>query len=356
MSTIEAESKATASPDYVRTSLAAAMVLGLAPGRFYRDVRLHCINLLLTYPDGCRANCAYCGLARARPGSYDDKSFIRVDWPTLSTDLVVERMARYRSDVKRICLSMVTHPYAYQDSLEVIRRIRERVDAPISALIAPNLFDRARLEELHALDVSNIGIGLDAAGERVFGRTRGRGIGGPLSWSQYWDVVEAARAIYGPYRVNCHLVVGIGETDREITDIIFRLKERQVAAYLFCFYPEADSSMARRQRPPLVRYRRVQLAKHLIEHNGLQPGQIRYNSKERIVALDAPPDVLERAIAGGIPFMTDGCPGEDGLLACTRPFGSYRPGEPFRDYPFRPEPDDTARIRKELRLPDLGQA
>jgi biotin synthase-related radical SAM superfamily protein len=29
-------------------SLAAAMTLGYKPGLFYRDVRLYCINLLLT--------------------------------------------------------------------------------------------------------------------------------------------------------------------------------------------------------------------------------------------------------------------------------------------------------------------
>ena len=52
------------SPDQVRLSLAAALTLGLAEGRFYRNARLGCINLLLTYPGGCKANCAFCGLAR----------------------------------------------------------------------------------------------------------------------------------------------------------------------------------------------------------------------------------------------------------------------------------------------------
>src|SRR3972149_2751930 len=87
------------SPEYVRISLAAAIVLGVQPGRFYRDVRLTCINLLLAYNDGCHANCAYCGLARGRPGGYDEKSFIRVAWPMLSTEDLIERMAKYSADV-----------------------------------------------------------------------------------------------------------------------------------------------------------------------------------------------------------------------------------------------------------------
>ncbi len=44
-----------------------------------------------------------------------------------------------------------------------------------------------------------------------------------------------------------------------------------------------------------------------------------------------------------MPFMTDGCPGENGEPGCTRPYGSYRPSEPYRDFPFQPETDDMAR-------------
>ena len=38
------------SPEYVRLSLAAAMTLGFAEGRFYRNARLGCINLLPHLP------------------------------------------------------------------------------------------------------------------------------------------------------------------------------------------------------------------------------------------------------------------------------------------------------------------
>ncbi len=36
------------SPSYVRTSLAAAMTMSQIPGKFYRDAKLYCINILLT--------------------------------------------------------------------------------------------------------------------------------------------------------------------------------------------------------------------------------------------------------------------------------------------------------------------
>ena len=51
--------------------------------------------------------------------------------------------------------------------------------------------------------------------------------------------------------------------------------------------------------------------------------------------------------------MTNGCPGENGEPGCTRPYGSYRPTEPFRDYPFVPAANDLEEIRRQLRLEDL---
>ena len=65
------------SPDYVRISMAAAIELGLKPGQI-SGCRCNCINLLQNYPQGCYANCTYCGLARERPGAAEDNSFIRV--------------------------------------------------------------------------------------------------------------------------------------------------------------------------------------------------------------------------------------------------------------------------------------
>jgi biotin synthase-related radical SAM superfamily protein len=63
--------------------------------------------------------------------------------------------------------------------------------------------------------------------------------------------------------------------------------------------------------------------------------------------------MVEAAIDSGLPFMTNGCPDRNGRMTCNRPYGSYRPGEPFRDYPFQPSADDIAVIRGELRLEEI---
>ena len=159
---------AQTSPEYVQISMASAIALRMRSGRFSRDFEFGGINLLLSYDEGCRSDCGYCGLARTRPGSHEDKSFIRVEWPLVRTDDLVERMARFEPALTRVCISMVTHGRAYRDTCDITRRIAERVRAPISVLVAPPTLKRERLENLRAIGVDMIGVGLDAVTEKLF--------------------------------------------------------------------------------------------------------------------------------------------------------------------------------------------
>ena len=57
---------------------------------------------------------------------------------------------------------------------------------------------------------------------------------------------------------------------------------------------------------------------------------------------------LDEIIEQGVAFMTSGCPGADGMVACNRPFGNERPSSPFRNYPFPPDIEDIALICLQL--------
>ena len=100
------------SPEYVQISTAAAITLGLMSGDMYNCSCTRCLNLLLTYPEGCRANCAYCGLARHREAErdYADRNFIRVDWPAVPMAQIADIVAKDGADspFHRMCISMIT--------------------------------------------------------------------------------------------------------------------------------------------------------------------------------------------------------------------------------------------------------
>jgi biotin synthase len=111
--------------------------------------------------------------------------------------------------------------------------------------------------------------------------------------------------------------------------------------------------MADHPKSALRRWRRIQLAKHLIETEGFAASQFAFDGDDNLAVLDGDAEVVERSIESGIPFMTNGCPGAGGEPGCTRPYGSYRPSEPFRDFPFLPDPEDLSGIRSDLALPEL---
>ena len=159
------------SPQYVQLSTAAAMTLGIMPGRMHRCECTRCLNLLLTYPEGCRANCAYCGLARHREAerNYADRNFIRVDWPAVPIEQIVEIVARdgAASAFHRMCISMITHPRSDADTVEVLRTWTRRIDPasiPVSILSNPTTMTREDVVRLKELGADIFTVALDAFG------------------------------------------------------------------------------------------------------------------------------------------------------------------------------------------------
>ena len=343
------------SPDYVRISMAAAIELGLKPGQI-SGCRCNCINLLQNYPQGCYANCTYCGLARERPGAAEDNSFIRVAWPLFPTDLVAEKIGELEKSkgVGRVCVAQVQDHRANRDLIDMTSRVRSKApEVPISALVTATLLNEDWLKQIQDAGADIIGVGLDAASEEVFYETRGKGTKGPHDWKKHWKIVLKAREMFGPMKVNCHLIVGLGETDRDLVEMFHLLKSEQIAAYLFSFNPEPGTVMENAPRVPIARTRRIQLVKNLIESHDLKEEAIEFDENGAIRSIDAPLELLDRVTNQGVAFMTDGCPDRQGEMACNRPYGSYRPGEEFRDYPFLPQASDLEVIRGEIKLDEV---
>jgi biotin synthase len=180
------------SPEYVQMSNAAAITLGIMTGRMHRCGCTRCLNLLLTYPEGCRANCAYCGLARHREADrdYADRNFIRVDWPAVPMQQVVDIVARdgEKSPFHRMCISMITHPRSDEDTVAVLKAWTARIDPsaiPVSILSNPTTMERADVQRLRDLGADIFTVALDAATPAIFDRTRGKGVQSPHKWQKY---------------------------------------------------------------------------------------------------------------------------------------------------------------------------
>ena len=344
------------SPDYVQMSQAAAITLGLMPGRIYRCSCTRCLNLLLTYPEGCRANCAYCGLARHREAdrNYADRNFIRVDWPAAPLQEIIDTVAAQgeATPFHRMCISMITHPSSDRDAKTVLARWmhkipRERV--PVSILSNPTTLNRADVADFHRLGADIFTVALDAANPEIFARTRGKGVDSPHTWDKYWEVFGYAADVFGPGRIGMHLLVGLGETDFELLNLCRKLVEMGGHSHLFCFYPEAGSLMDHVPAPARSRWRRIQLARYLIEYRQHPFGQLVFNTQGDLIDFGLAESALHAVVTAGIAFRTSGCPGKerDDVSACDRPYGDSPPSN-IASFPFQPQADDMAVIRRQL--------
>ena len=326
------------------------MELGFVKGFFYRGARLHCINLLLTYQDGCRANCAFCGLSRERSGLYPEKKFIRVEWPTKSTDEIIERLQEVQKGevVQRVCLSMVTHKRSMPDSLHLIERLSNETSLPISGLISPTVMNVDDLKRLKDAGAERIGVAIDCATPELFDQHRGKGVRGPHHWDHYWKIYEASAEIFGRMMTGVHLICGIGETEKELVQAFQRARDLGGYTHLFSFFPEGGSGLAKTLPPSLSVYRRIQLARYMIDHGLTSASDMEYDGQDRIVDFGVDQAVLDKVLDNGQCFMTSGCPGRTMEAACNRPFANERPGPEIRNYPFPLEEADKTLCRTQI--------
>ena len=334
------------SPEYIQTSLAASLTLGLQQGAFHRNAKLKGLNLLLHYEEGCSGRCHFCGLSRSRREGPRGKTFIRVDWPIYTLGEIIER-SKTKDQIHRVCISMITHPRALKDTLYIIQKFKEETSLGISVLVSPTLIhDNRSLEAMKKAGADRVGIAMDAATYELFDRLRGKGVNGPHRWEHYWNVVRMAARVFGRFYVGIHLIVGLGETEKEMVEAIQKGQDMGAYTHLFSFFPEKGSPMENHSPPPLGQYRRIQLARWIINEALGSVNQMKFDETGRLVDFGMEVSPL---IQTGEPFMTSGCPGRDGKVACNRPYGNERPSGPIRNFPFMPEPEDIEEIINQLK-------
>ncbi|MHB1515169.1 MAG: radical SAM protein [Acidiferrobacteraceae bacterium] len=348
------------SPEYVQMSTAAAITLGLIPGHMHRTGCTHCLNLLVTYKEGCRANCAYCGLARHREESrdYADRNFIRVDWPAVRYDEVIERMSTGvdHNAFQRMCISMITHPDSDADTMVLLKRwVAEVPHVPVSILSNPTTMERADLVALRDAGADIFTVALDAVTPEIFDRTRGKGVDSPHKWDKYWQAIEWAAEVFGPEKFGAHLICGMGETEKEILEAAQRITDLGGHNHMFAFFPERGSLMEDWDPVPRDQWRRVQLARFIIDYGGGRIDNMCFDEQGAVVDFGLGMDELDALIRSGKPFQTSGCPGrnDEEVSACNRPYGDSTPSD-IRSFPFALNARDVAIVRRQMAGEDVG--
>ena len=104
---------------------------------------------------------------------------------------------------------------------------------------------------------------------------------------------------------------------------------------------------------PRDQWRRVQLARYLIDYRGRARRADALRRGRRVVDFGLPQAEIDPVHRRqGIAFRTSGCPGKfrDDVSACDRPYGDSPPRN-IASYPFQPNKQDLRKIRRQLKIP-----
>ena len=310
--------------DKIRVSIGSASVLGLYNSTRFKVPPTTCY--IMTFNSNqCFANCGFCPQGRESKGS--DELLSRVNWPVFQFKDFITKLSYLTPSkrFKRLCLQTLNYPNNVQDVNEIISKIREKSDIPVSIAIPP--IPKKHLQEIKDRGVERIGIALDASTPEIFDNIKGKGVNGPYTWDSHFKALEEALDIFSEGFVTTHLIVGLGESSKDLLSLIYKLKNLRIKVSLFAFTPIKGTKLELLSPPELLYFRKIQLGRYLILEENKDLNDFIFNSKGEIVKFNINMRVLEKIINETNAFLTSGCPG------CNRPYYTSRPTGPIYNYP-----------------------
>ena len=85
--------------------------------------------------------------------------------------------------------------------------------------------------------------------------------------------------------------------------------------HMFAFFLERGSLMEDWEPVPPDQWRRVQLARFLIDYADWHVSRMRFDASGRLTDFGMDRDALEALVDSGKPFQTSGCPGHDNVIS-----------------------------------------
>ncbi|MGD6850649.1 MAG: radical SAM protein [Candidatus Bathyarchaeia archaeon] len=331
------EQHSIAAPNLIRVSVGTAIVLGLAKGKL--DA-VPTTAYFMTYRDGkCTANCGFCPQARESKGS--SQMLSRITWPTYPTEAVLKALAEAveKKRFGRVCIQALNYPEVFVHLEALVKEIKRDSAVAVSVSCQPKT--RENILRLKEAGVERLGIALDAASEAVFIRVKGADAGGCYSWDNQFRLLGEALSVFGLGNVSTHVIVGLGESEREAAEVVQRVVDLGVLPALFAFTPVRGTALEGCLPPKVQSYRCLQLARYLIV-SGKSRAEKFHFTEGRITDFGLPKEQIENVVDSGLPFRTSGCP------SCNRPYYNEKPSGPIYNFPYAPTNEEIGEIKADL--------
>ncbi|MEM1588334.1 MAG: radical SAM protein [Candidatus Bathyarchaeia archaeon] len=307
-------------PSKIRVSIGSAILIGLKRG--FINAPSETIYLMTFYEGRCLANCGFC--AQARESKTDLNYLSRVAWPIFETEKVISKIGETKFKVKRICIQSLNYPKAFNDIVNLAKALI-KFNIPISVSCQP--FNETQLHILKYLGIDKISIPLDAFTKEIFEKIKGSARKSPYRWETHFEALKKAVKIFGEKNVTTHLILGLGETERDVCFLTQKLTDIGVNVAFFALTPLKGTLLENFPPPALTYYRKAQLARYLIVSHRIKFNEIKFNNEGEIINLNIPKEELINLVKSGKPFLTSGCPN------CNRPYYNEKVSGPIYNFP-----------------------
>lgn len=264
----------------------------------------------------CSNKCMFCPQSQISVSSQNLLS--RITWNDVQGNIWLEvKKAFITQKIKRACIQVISQPGILKSILQEVGKVRVVTDIPICISGGVNKVSDAG--KLIDIGVDRISIALDAATPEVYRRVKG------LDFIKRFTLLKECANRF-PGKIGTHLIVGLGETEEEMIDMIQVLYDNGINVALFAFMPIRGTPMENVDRPAIDSYRRVQTAHYLIKNKILQKEEIIFN-EGRFSGLPIGNEDIREILKDGTAFQTTGCDG------CNRPYYNEKPGLTIYNYP-----------------------
>jgi lipoyl synthase len=325
-------------PEKIRVSSGTAIVLELTEGKL--DAQPTTAYLMTYHAGKCAANCGFCPQAKKSKSSTELLS--RVSWPTFPTANVLSTLgdASKHGKIKRVCIQALNYPGVFVHLEALVKEIKKCSAIPVSVSCQP--LNTENIERLAKAGVDRLGIALDAATEEIFSKVKGKTAGSPYIWEKQFRQLDEALRICGRGNVSTHLIVGLGETEKQAVEVIQRCVDMTVLPALFAFTPVHGTALESNPPPPIDVYRRIQLARYLLVNHKTRIEKMHFDDVGKITFFGVDDEPLKSTVGSGLPFRTSGCPD------CNRPFYNERPGGTIYNYAEKLSLKDIEKVKGQL--------
>ncbi|MEM3399812.1 MAG: radical SAM protein [Candidatus Micrarchaeia archaeon] len=260
----------------MRVAIGTAILLGLENTRL--SVAPRTAHFLLGAR--CPYGCAYC----------DEKedTIARIKWPDYDEELVLSAFRKKNILFERVCVQGTG-----KATEEVISFIKKLNFPSVSACVRANNIDEIR--RIFYAGAERVCIPLDAANPVISEKT-GRG-----DFEKTLALLKIASEEFSG-RITTHLIVGLGETEKELVELMRHLSKLKIQIALFAYVRNGTTETH------IGQFRRMQVARYLLQSNP----DYDFVFNENAQLIDSPKADMHA-------FMTSGC------MGCNRPYFDSRP-------------------------------